>query len=229
VWAGTAGAQQLVTDPASLPLEHTCRLAAWHGQRSSWAVPSCHVLPVLDLALGGGLVEDVDGQARRGVYSFRAKAVFASLGESPIGLGLAFGVGQDRQGMATGSGPRGVFAYIPFGLELAKGRVYLHLNGGWRYERTGLGPAVPPGQGVVLGTGSVATWAARLDVTPLRWLAVSGEAFGDTTGAGAWQAALGVQAIEEWLRVTGSWGTTLQGTLRPGWTVGVLLTPPPLW
>lgn len=227
--APTAGAQQLVTDPAVLPAAHSCRVGAWYGQRAGWLQPSCHVLPLLDVSVGVGLLDQADGRQRNVGYTVRAKAVFASLGQSPIGLGLALGVGEDRQGQATASGPRGVFAYIPFGLELAPRTVYLHGNVGWRYQSRAFGPS-PQGAPFILAGGQVVTWSGRLDVLPLPFLSVSGEAFGANTGGSAWQAALTGNAFEGQLRGTVSYGMTLEGALtRPGWAVGLVWAPPPLW
>ena len=45
-------AQQYVTDDAAITEYRGCQIQMWHGERSSWVLPVCTLVPRLELSLG---------------------------------------------------------------------------------------------------------------------------------------------------------------------------------
>jgi hypothetical protein len=122
---------------------------------------------------------------------------------------------------------RSYYAYAPVSLSRAGGRVVLHQNTGWLYQRAG-GEGSPGGRHAL-------TWAARADVA-LGWRArppavAVAEAYGAEGAAGAdaeFQVGLRAFPRPDAVQVDLSYGGFVRtGRRAAGWTIGLTLATPP--
>jgi hypothetical protein len=223
--AQPARAQQFVTDDAALTTPRACQLELWHGKVSSWVQPACHFVPGLELMAGVGLVDD--GGARRAEYVLQGKYLLRETPEDGLGLGLVAGIGFDPRAQAVG-GVEGVFVLVPASLSLRGGRLLLHGNLGWHFERTGHDP-VHEGDDGHHGLN----WTARADVRlpgAGDRLTVIGELFAEDRLRPEFQLGLRTVLAADRLSLDLSWGGHTDRPHRgAGWTAGLIWTPASLY
>jgi hypothetical protein len=108
----SAGAQQYVVDDAEIVDLNACHVEAWHGQRSSWILPACQLIPNLEIAAGVGFIEEGLGH-RETEYAVEAKTLLRPLTPGDWGVGLVLGVGKTTRGRRrTSTSSPGAFAQI---------------------------------------------------------------------------------------------------------------------
>jgi hypothetical protein len=231
--ARPAGAQQYITDDASMTEPRACQTQMWHGQRASWVLPVCTPVANVELSLGFIAVWDSDpepGRTGHFEYVVQAKSLLRPLRRDGWGVGVVGGVGRDPALAGTSADVRSFYAYLPVSRSLAGDRVVLHQNTGWLYQRAS-------DEREWRGRHAL-TWAARADVglggarQPGRFpLVAVGEAYGAEGAAGvAPEFQVGLRAFprHDAVQLDLSWGGFTRTRRRAaGWTLGLTLIAPP--
>jgi hypothetical protein len=220
-----AGAQQFVTDDATLVEFRACQFEAWLGQVASWILPACQPIRGLELTAGIGYL-DADGEAGA-EYAVQAKTVFRELAPGGLGIGLVAGAGIDPLTQVTGGQVAGLFAYLPASLSLAADRLILHGNLGWHFERYGQEHDHPDGDGE--GRHAL-TWAGRADLALSDRFTLIGELFGEDRIRPEYQVGLRSTLLPDRVLVDLSYGGhTAGGLAGAGWALGFAWTPAPFF
>jgi hypothetical protein len=225
--SGRLGAQQYITDDASLTPDRACQIQTWFGERASWVLPVCTPVHNVELSLGFIAVRRDATGAGHFEYVVQGKTLLRPLRPDGWGVGAVAGAGRDPALAGTSPDVRSYYAYVPVSRALGGDRVVLHANGGWLYQRAGNEPS---------SRGRHAfTWATRADVAagggrrpPV--VAVV-EAYGAEGAAGAdaeFQVGLRAFPRPDAVQVDLSYGGFVRtGRRAAGWTLGLTLSTPP--
>jgi hypothetical protein len=212
------GAQQYITDAATLTEHGACELQLWHGRRSSSVLPACAPLNNLELSVGFTVVWE-DGQDGHFEYVLEGKTLFRRLTTDGWGAALVVGTGRDPALASTAPQLMTYYVDLPLSLSLAGDAVVLHSGTGWLHERVG-------GHDV-----DAVTWAARAEVRLRRYVHAVGEVYGAEGSAHApaeYQAGLRAFARPGRVQLDLSYGARLgDGRRGQGWTFGLTLITPP--
>lgn len=219
-------AQQFVTEPVSAPTLGTCEVAAWHGERSSWIQPACHLLRNLEIKGGVGSVVPKLGP-RSTHYLLQGKLILKPLRSNGNGIALVAGAVRHPRSSAVPEGFTDLFAYLPLSAALLGEALTLHVNVGWHYdqEKDGIGVAPPdepePHHNVFA--------SAKMNVVLSERFSAVGEVYANHPIMPGYQLGLRAWLLPERLQASLSYGGYAQ---RPEWgqglTAGLVVTPPPL-
>ena len=158
-WAG----RPFFTDDASLTESHTCQLETWaqfsKSSREWRALPACN--PFGNFELTAGLAElRADGASRTQSYVLQGKTLMRPLETDSWGVGLAFGIVRADHDRGDND-----YAYVPLSVSLGGDTLIVHVNLGWRRDRT------DDANRTIWGVGAEYALAGRI--------AAFGEIFGD--------------------------------------------------
>lgn len=220
------GAQQFITEPVSDIPPGACEVAAWHGERSSWIQPACHLLRNLEIKTGVGSVVPKVGP-RSTHYLLEGKLILKPLRPNGNGIGLVAGVVQHPRSSAVPEGFTDLFAYMPLSAALLGEALTLHFNVGWHYdqEEDGIGSVpsdVPEPHHNVFAS-------AKMNVVLSERLTAVGEVYANHPIMPGYQLGLRAWLLQERLQASLSYGGH---ALRPEWgqglAAGIVVSPPPL-
>ncbi|MFN3326428.1 MAG: hypothetical protein ACK5AZ_23265 [Bryobacteraceae bacterium] len=218
--------QQFATDDAAVVDAGACQVEAWHGQEASWLLPACRPIRLLEFTGGVGSRRLEPGDPRRLEFVLQTKFLFRDLDQHRFAWGAVLGIGLDPVRQLAGDPAPGLFAYLPASYSIDNGRVVLHGNLGWSFEREANEEvngeqSVQPMQGVL--------WGARGDLQVANRVTLIGELFGDAGDPLLGQAGLRIILVPERWQLDISFGRPIRGNggPGPGFAVGFAWTPPP--
>ncbi len=220
-------AQQFVTEPVSTPDLGTCEVAAWHGERSSWVQPSCHLLRNLEIKGGVGSVVPKVGP-RSTHFLLQGKLVLKPLRPNGNGIALVAGAVRHPRSSAVPEGFTDLFAYLPLSAALLGEMLLMHVNVGWHYDQEDDGIGVAPSD--VPKTHHNVFASAKVNVTLSERFTAIGEVYANHPIMPGYQLGLRAWLLPERVQASLSYGGHAQ---RPEWgqglVAGLLVIPPPLW
>ncbi len=218
---GSAGAQQYVVDDAEIVDANACHVEAWHGERSSWILPACQLIPNLEFAAGVGFIEEGLGH-RETEYAVEAKTLLRPLTPGDWGVGLVLGVGPNPSATAEERRFGDVYGFVPVSVSTLEDRLILHGNLGWAWAREDdEGPEEDEHQ---------LTWGVRSDLGLNERFTVIGEIFGEGSDQSEFQVGIRTHFEDAGVEMDLSWGDRLSGDERgAGFTVGLALVSPPIF
>ncbi len=221
LWLGAVplAGQQYVVDDAAVVDPGACQIEAWHGERASWILPACHLIPGLELTFGSGFVNGA-GSDRTTEYAIEAKTLFRDPDVDGWGIGVVVGVGPNPSADADQRRFGDVYVFSPASVPLLQGRLIVHGNLGWRWDRE----TVPS---TVDGSGSEAhhlTWGLRTDLPLHRFMSFLLEGYGEGSERPSVQMGFRTHFADAGMEVDWSWGRALgRPGEGPGFTLGVSL------
>ncbi|TVR66105.1 MAG: hypothetical protein EA422_02715 [Gemmatimonadales bacterium] len=222
----TPGAgQQYVVDDAVIVSPRACQIEAWHGERASWILPACHLLPGLELSIGAGFVNGA-GLDRTPEYALEAKTLLRDAAVDGWGIGMVLGVGPNPSADADQRRFGDIYLFSPATLPLLQGRLVVHGNLGWRWDRQ----TIPGATDRRSGEAHHLTWGLRTDMSLSPLISLLVEGYGEDTERPKVQMGFRTHFPDAGMEVDWSWGRTLgRSGEGPGFSLGVSLVSGPLF
>lgn len=222
---GSLAAQQYVVDDAVIVAPRSCQAEMWHGERASWILPACQILPNLEVTVGAGFVNG-DGSDRESEYTLEGKTILREMGPEAWGVGVVVGIGPNPSADVDERVFGDIYLFVPASRVVLDGGLVVHGNLGWRWDRE----TVPePGQRR-RGPAHHLTWGLRADVPIHAHLSLLGETYGEDLERPAVQVGFRTHFPNAGMEVDASWGRSSTGSGDgPGFTLGLSLTSGPLF
>ncbi len=212
-----ASGQQLVVDDAEIVDPGACQVEAWHGERASWILPACQLLPNVEISVGAGFIDDGTGH-RETEHAIELKTLIRPLSPGSWGLGVVLGVGPNPSAEGEERRFGDVYAFLPASVSLLDDRLVMHGNVGWEWHRE----TIDHGDHAHESDDHHLSWGLRSDVALNDTFTLLGEFYGEDDRRPHFQAGLRLQHDGAGVEVDLTWGgSTHPDEEGPGFTVGV--------
>lgn len=221
----SVAAQQYVVDDAVIVVPRSCQAEMWHGERASWILPACQILPNLEITLGAGFVNG-DGSDREPEYAVEGKTILREMAPDAWGVALVMGLGPNPSADVDERVFGDIYLFVPASRVVLDGGLVVHGNLGWRWDRKGpQANGRPPN-----GRSHHLTWGLRGDIPINPRFSFLVEGYGEDRERPSVQMGFRIHFAEAGMEMDTSWGRSSTGSGDgPGFTIGLSLTSGPLF
>lgn len=214
----THAARPMITDDARLTDAQACQVESWikfnRDSTEKWVLPACNPGGNLELSLGGGHGENIQGVTTNDAM-VQAKTLLKPLETNGYGVGLAIG-NVRHPAISTGSNLIGdLYAYVPVSFSFKDDFLVLHTNLGMLRSRDE-------------GKNHL-TWGLGSETQATPSLAVIAETFGQETGRGHYQLGLRYWVAPNRVQLDSTYGNRFGSRGDERWfSIGLRLISPRL-